>query len=72
VAAVSLSADYGKALQIIAAVVQQLDGERPTITGHLCVALQWAGTETFQEPALINNVPTWQSAARFRMLVDQV
>jgi hypothetical protein len=71
VAAVSQHPDYGPALALAAIVVQLLDGERPAITNHLCVALQWQGTVPFQEPTLINGVPTWRAVARFRALVDQ-
>jgi hypothetical protein len=72
IAAVSLSPDYGASLALINAGIQVLDGERPAISQHLCVALQWQGTETFREPTLINGVPTWRSVARFRALVDQI
>lgn len=71
IAAVTLAPDYGRALALIAIAVQLVDGERPAITNHLCVALQWRGTETFTEPDLINGVTTWRSVATFRALVDQ-
>lgn len=72
IAAVTLKPDYGQALALIAVCVQLLDGARPAITNHLCVALRWLQTTTVQEPELINNVPTWRAVAQFRVLVDQI
>lgn len=71
VAGVTLSPDYGPALAMLTVVIQLLDGERPTVSNHLCVALQYQRTQVFQEPDLVNNVPTWRAVAVFRMLWDQ-
>lgn len=71
IAAVTLAPDYGRALALITLAIQLLDGERPTISNHLCVALQWRATETYADPELINGVPTWRAVAMFRGLVDQ-
>jgi hypothetical protein len=70
--AVTFKPGYGQALEIIEEAQRLVDGERPTIAGHLCVQLRWVDTVSFRDPELVAGRTSHRAVATFELLVDQV
>lgn len=70
VACVTFKPDSGPAMAMLEVVKQLVDGERPSIANHLCVALQWKDQRVLPDD-VVNGKPGWRAVATFRALVDQ-
>jgi hypothetical protein len=69
VKAVSQFRGDSEAAGIIDAVMQALDGQKPTVTGHTIFGIAWENSERYRE--VVNGVVIRHHVATFRVWTGQ-